>query len=94
MSDETIRRAEYPENSVPYEPAMVAVARSREAAELLWLGVCRSIRAGHRRQPAFIDMGSRGDRDDPDPVGRRAGRGCPLPGPVGACMGELNQEIT
>jgi hypothetical protein len=31
----------------------LAVARSREAAEALWLEVCRSVRAGNERRPAF-----------------------------------------
>jgi hypothetical protein len=55
MSDETILRAECPESSAPCEPAMVAVAQSREAAERLWLAVCRGIRAGHGSRPAFAD---------------------------------------
>ena len=31
-----------------------AAARSREAAEELWMAVCRAIRGGHQQRPAFV----------------------------------------
>jgi hypothetical protein len=54
MLHETTMPRQSTEGPAPRESRMVAVMRSREAAELLWLAVCRSVSADHQRQPAFI----------------------------------------